>query len=70
MPDSGVRNCNCGKCADIKISDQKDYLCCNQMFSWKDLITDGEKNRIYSCVTQTEAYISSVNPFAVKGMSP
>ena len=32
------------------------------------MITDGEKDKNYSCVTQTEAYLSSVNPFAVKGM--
>ena len=45
----------------------QDYLCCNQLFSWKDLLTQDESADMVSCVTESQAYISSVNPYSVKG---
>ena len=61
--------CSCGKCSDINISDQNSYLCCNQLFNWKYVMNSDECQKEISCVTDTQAYKSSVNPFSVQGMS-
>ena len=61
-------SCDCENCSpEMKISDCQDYLCCNQLFNWKELLTPEENGAMVSCVTKTRAYIGSVNSFAVKG---
>ena len=65
-PDKQTFSCTCGHCTDLE-KDQQEYLCCNQLFDWKDLVTDKEIRGDILCVTKSLAYISSVNSFAVKG---
>ena len=48
-------------------SEGKSYLCCNQLFQWRKLMTKEDEMEKCICVTKTKAYISSVNHFAVKG---
>ena len=66
--DAREKSCDCAKCTEIKLNDTKDYLCCNQLFEWKSLLTSEEKFKDLKCVTDSEAYRSSVNYHAVKGM--
>ena len=37
-------NCDCGKCTGLKMSNQQEYLCCNQLFTWKDIFVEEVKN--------------------------
>ena len=66
---SGARklSCDCGQCTGLNMSNQQEYLCCNQLFDWKEIVTDEEDFQDLPCVTKCEAYVSSVNQFAVKG---
>ena len=65
--EKGNLNCDCGECTGLKINDQQEYLCCNQLFDWKELLKVDGKTEECLCVTKSEAYVSSVNRFAVKG---
>ena len=61
-------SCDCGNCsAGLNHNNQQDYLCCKQLFKWKELLTDDEYGAEIMCVTKCEAYIGSLNSFAVKG---
>ena len=56
-------SCDCGHCVGIKMGNGQDYLCCNQLFDWGE----GDSKEDIKCITRSEAYLSSVNLFAVKG---
>ena len=68
LSESSEKVCDCSKCTGLKINTGKEYPCCNQGFKWRDFLGSDENPEGVSCVTESQAYISSVNPHAVRGM--
>ena len=66
LPEKKSLICTCGHCTDLQ-DNQQDYLCCNQLFAWKEIVSSEENDGDILCVTKSLAYVSSVNSFAVKG---
>ena len=68
LSESSEKVCDCSKCTGLQINTGKEYPCCNQGFKWRDFLGSDENPEGLSCVTESQAYISSVNPHALRRM--
>ena len=59
LPEKKSLSCTGGHCTDLK-DNQQEYLCCNQLFAWKEIVSSKENDGDILCVTKSLAYVSSV----------